>query len=886
MGSLLPEYAFFEDYEEDVLSTRSTIERLTLLDDEIANKVLISRYQGPVDSFEWRYLEQYYSGLFGDFVVERIEGFVDTAPVEEHHDRFHEFRRSIALLNRDLPTSAAAATITLPRPAERLLLKRLRQLGYDPSSIDLSYIERGGALYLLELFVTAAQQEASGDTPLLSALLDETSRLSEREKEEVLDALRHPVLMLTLWKNQREGLQAWLDDDREGILEMATATGKTVAGIAAIAHICGDIPERPDQSPETDDASIMVVAHSNAILSQWEREIGDRLGLPVSELSGSGRPDTLRFGTGKIDFYTAQSLLPQYDRDLESEYDLVIYDEVHHYSNVDGFGAAIQRPNYRAALGLSATIGEGTDPKRHRLEEILGDVVYTYDVKDAQRDGIIPDFEWTVHPTALDPYERDEWEKTTKSISDQFKYLKHSDETKRILRQLSVPFVELEDLGDFIQAHQAAEMELDRDLPDSWGRLQASIQSRNWIRHRSQPKLDDAIDLAKKYLTEVDHGAKVVMFAMDIETTEKIAEKLRKVSDNVFLAHSKLASSTKKKDQIVRQQIDGFARADHGVLVAPKLLDEGIDVPDAEVGINVAGTKTKLQLVQRMGRVLRKHGDQRPHFHHYVAVPDDQFLDGLDSKEYVQDLNWVRELGEQIGQQPVIESADVDQDILERAERRGHELWARDLLADLGVETVQGTLHLDELIEDLTLDAARTLYETVDLWGDEVVKSDWKSTMAILRSDSELTPGTLQRVWWLFPLYRERPSELEELLSGVIDTMADMEAEDSSSHDAFGSVDEEDTRSGDGSDHAEQGPESADVKSADGGFVSDLSEPVDGEQRECNKHSSSTESEGTAPETETSVSSSEVTSDSAERQRDREEPNRGVLSRLRALFGK
>jgi len=69
--------------------------------------------------------------------------------------------------------------------------------------------------------------------------------------------------------------------------------------------------------------------------------------------------------------------------------------------------------------------------------------------------------------------------------------------------------------------------------------------------------------------------------------------------------------------------------------------------------------------------VLRKHGDQRPHFHHYVAVPDDQFLDGLDSKEYVQDINWVRELGEQIGQQPVIESADVDQDILERAERRG-----------------------------------------------------------------------------------------------------------------------------------------------------------------------------------------------------------------------
>lgn len=220
----------------------------------------------------------------------------------------------------------------------------------------------------------------------------------------------------------------------------------------------------------------------------------------------------------------------------------------------------------------------------------------------------------------------------TESISNQFKYIRHSKETKQILRRLSVPFVELEDLGDFIQAHQAAELELEEDLPDDWAKLQASIQSHNWIRHRSQPKLDDAIELAKQYLTEVDRGVKVVMFAMDIETTEKIADELRTVSDEVFLAHSKLASSTKKKDQLVRQQIDGFARADHGVLVAPKLLDEGIDVPDAEVGINVAGTKTKLQLVQRMGRVLHKHGDQRPHFHHYVAVPDDQFLDGLDSK--------------------------------------------------------------------------------------------------------------------------------------------------------------------------------------------------------------------------------------------------------------
>jgi len=72
-------------------------------------------------------------------------------------------------------------------------------------------------------------------------------------------------------------------------------------------------------------------------------------------------------------------------------------------------------------MGLSATIGDEGDLKRGQLTELLADVVYTYGVEDARRDGIIPEFDWTVHPTPLDPYEREEWEETTESISDQFK---------------------------------------------------------------------------------------------------------------------------------------------------------------------------------------------------------------------------------------------------------------------------------------------------------------------------------------------------------------------------------------------------------------------------------------------------------------------------------
>jgi len=787
----LPPYWFFEQYQEAVLDELTRSEALLRLDDEVANKQLLPRYQGPVDDNEWDALERYYSTLFSDFVIDRIEGLVDTTPIEIHRERFHEFRKDILRINKALPGTASEAAVTIPKPAELLLLKQLRERRYDPADLDITYLDQGGPLYLLELFVTAARQQANQDfepdggaiaepeaggsdlggkdESLVEALIEEAQSLGSSEPSEVKEYLITPILMVTLWENQREGLNEWLDSGQEGILEMATATGKTVVGIATIAHLCGELPDHPDLEPLTNDAQIMVVAHSNAILNQWQRELNEKLGLSGSELRGDGQPDNLHFATGTVEFRTAHSLLPRYDPDLAQKYDLIIYDEVHHYSNEEGFGQAISRPNYEASLGLSATVGEEDgDPRRKALEDLLAPVIYTYDLNDAIEDEIIPQFEWTVHPTSFDASEREEWRQSTESITNQFTALKHSQSTRQILETLSVPFNELEDLGDFVQAHRAAGYELDRDLPDAWSNLHKAISSRSWIRHRSQPKIKSAVDLAKDYLTEGD-GMKIVMFAMDIDTTERLHSELSEHTDNAYVVHSQVASSNRKKDRIVNRRIQKFSNANHGVLIAPKLLDEGIDVPDAEIGINVAGTKTKLQLVQRMGRVLRKHGDQKPRFHHFVAIPDEHYVHGVDSKAYVQELNWIRELGELIRQQPEFERADVDQDILDRAEARGHELWAQDLLADREIETVQGSVRLEEVLGALTIKAVKILLSEVDFSGDIVGKDDWQAALSGLRSEHSVSD--LQQIWWLFPLYRDRPGELEDLLSASLEKL-------------------------------------------------------------------------------------------------------------------
>jgi superfamily II DNA or RNA helicase len=42
------------------------------------------------------------------------------------------------------------------------------------------------------------------------------------------------------------------------------------------------------------------------------------------------------------------------------------------------------------------------------------------------------------------------------------------------------------------------------------------------------------------------------------------------------------------------------------VIVTSQVLDEGIDVPDASVGLVLGGTGSKREYIQRLGRLLRK----------------------------------------------------------------------------------------------------------------------------------------------------------------------------------------------------------------------------------------------------------------------------------------
>ncbi|MEY8590743.1 DEAD/DEAH box helicase family protein [Butyricimonas hominis] len=81
----------------------------------------------------------------------------------------------------------------------------------------------------------------------------------------------------------------------------------------------------------------------------------------------------------------------------------------------------------------------------------------------------------------------------------------------------------------------------------------------------------------------------------------------------------KFISETNGKDEILEQ----FAKGEIDVLTSMKCLDEGVDVPRAELAIFCASTGNPRQFVQRRGRILRKHADKLfAYIHDLVVVPE------------------------------------------------------------------------------------------------------------------------------------------------------------------------------------------------------------------------------------------------------------------------
>ncbi len=95
-------------------------------------------------------------------------------------------------------------------------------------------------------------------------------------------------------------------------------------------------------------------------------------------------------------------------------------------------------------------------------------------------------------------------------------------------------------------------------------------------------------------LFRTHRGERVLVFTADNDTAYEIGQRFLLP---VITHHTKVTER--------REFLDGFRAGLYPILVTSKVLNEGVDVPEASVGIVVSGSGSIREHVQRLGRILR-----------------------------------------------------------------------------------------------------------------------------------------------------------------------------------------------------------------------------------------------------------------------------------------
>jgi len=352
---------------------------------------------------------------------------------------------------------------------------------------------------------------------------------------------------------QQDALSAWGDHDRRGTVVLPTGSGKTFLAVQAIANA---------------GVSTLVVVPTIDLMNQWHTTLtnafGNQLPEPIGVLGGGNHNVT------DVTVTTYDSAY-RYVNEYGNQFGLLVVDEIHHlpaptHQQIPEMTIAPYR------LGLTATY-ERADGKHEVLEDLIGPVVYQEDVDELAGE-YLSEYE-TIHlKVDLTAEERKEY-----------------DEEYQIYRD----YVDNHDFD--IWKEDGYREFLKRTSYDPQGRRALIAKQRaEAIARTAEKKLDTLDNLLKRH-----HDDRAIIFTANNDFAYDISQE--------FI----VPCITHQTDTDERTEIlERFRTGEYSMLVTSKVLDEGIDVPAANVGIILSGSASKRQYAQRLGRILRPTDDREP----------------------------------------------------------------------------------------------------------------------------------------------------------------------------------------------------------------------------------------------------------------------------------
>ncbi len=388
------------------------------------------------------------------------------------------------------------------------------------------------------------------------------------------DSLDTPLLdPRTPRSYQQEGVERWLAAEGRGTVVLPTGAGKTLVALMAV---------------DRTGAGACVVAPTRALLGQWFGQLADAFGAErVGAFYGDEkevRPITV------TTYHSAFRLLEREG----TRFDLLVLDEVHHLADVAEGGDRQWHDFLRVApagrrLGLTATYPDGAD---EALTELVGPVVYRRHIGE-MTDRELADFVMERHFVSLTPDEEARYRGCDTLYREFLEERRYEERTPDSDGQWKLFMSET------------------RRSPEARRAFRA-FRERERIVALSAEKLRKAAHLLRLHPAE-----QALLFCGSREAAEQ-------VSRHFAVPMIEAGTPASVRQEILAGMADGTIRA----VASVRVLDEGWDVPGVKLGI-VLGDSTRggrRQHLQRLGRLLRRQGDQVATLHEVVVADTYEFL--------------------------------------------------------------------------------------------------------------------------------------------------------------------------------------------------------------------------------------------------------------------
>jgi len=382
------------------------------------------------------------------------------------------------------------------------------------------------------------------------------------------------------YKHQGEAVDAWLNNGKKGILDIATGGGKTLTSLVCSALALND-----------HRSSVLIIAvPTRPLIKQWAGDVNE-FGITPLDTEGISTKGIVRLlnnifrkqrSINGVDVIILTHAAIKNDLILsvmaKSESPvMLIADEMHNLGVARFLESDASVFTYK--LGLSATPERQYDSEgTAKLLDYMGGVVYRFTLEDAIGKCLVP-FSYHLHEVFLNAEEEDKWLEYTEKIKA-LMWNREDQQTKSLIDRLLI--------------RRRAIIESAYSKVDAFNFLVSNIGK-------------------KKY---------TLVFC-----TDKNPEQLEAVNiilkNNNILYHQITGDETGDKN-LMRDLVESYKSGGIECLTSKRVLDEGFNIPPIEKAYFLASSGTKRTWVQRLGRVLRmspETGKEIAEIHDFVVLP-------------------------------------------------------------------------------------------------------------------------------------------------------------------------------------------------------------------------------------------------------------------------